>query len=977
MIERKLKSCLAVLCCWMIALGMSYGQRQISGSVTDSETGEPLIGATVAAVGAPVGAVTDLDGRYNLRLPDGVTQIRFSYSGYTEQIIAIGASNALDVQLVPGLALQETVVIGYGTVKREDATGAINSVGVNDFNKGPLVAPQELLVGKVAGVQVTPNADPGGGGTIRIRGGSSLSASNDPLIVIDGVPVDNNSVAGDRNALNIVNPNDIETFTVLKDASATAIYGSRASNGVILITTKKGKSDRKIGVDLTANLSISDRINQIDVLSADEFRNLINTRYPDGHPARALLGNANTNWQDEVYQTGIGQEVNLGISGAVAELPYRVSLGYNNRDGILKTDEFQRYTGGLNLSPGFFDNTLQVNLNVKGMLTKNRFGNRGAIGAAAAFDPTQSVLDPSSQFAGYYTWTDTAGNLLTVAPHNPVAMLNLREDRADVNRLITNLQLDYRFWFLKDLRANLNVGYDRSNSDGSVIAPPNASFAFVDGGRNQTYTQEKKNKLLEFYLNYTKDFGSTNLDVMGGYSWQHFYFFDENEATNTAGTKVLDAYNADPREYYLVSLFGRLNYTLYDRVLLTATVRRDGTSRFSKDNRWGLFPSVALGWKVIKDRDGALNSLKLRVSYGETGQQDIGTDLYPYLARYQSSFDNAQYPFGTTYYTTLRPNGYDANIKWEETATYNAGIDYELFDGRVYGSLEYYIRKTTDLLNFIPVPAGTNLTNYITTNVGDLENRGVEFSINTIPYRTSNSTWELGANLTLNKNEITKLTSTDDPNYLGVLTGGISGGVGNTIQIHSVGFPANSFFVYEQVYDANGTPIEGLYVDRNQDGKITQDDRYRYENPVPNAVIGFYSNYRRGNFDIGFGARANIGNFVYNNLQSEGAYYNRLYGSVGYLNNVESHISDIDFTVPQYFSDHFIQDASFLRVDHITAGYNFNNLGKLRKLRVSLSVQNPLLFTKYEGLDPEVFGGIDNNVYPRSRTYMLGVNASF
>lgn len=977
MIERKLKSCLAVLFCWMIALGMAYGQRQITGSVTDSETGEPLIGATVATVGAPAGAVTDVDGKFSLRLPDGVTQIRFSYSGYTEQIIPIGASNVLDVQLVPGLSLQETVVIGYGTVKREDATGAINTVNSKDFNKGALVSPQELIVGKIAGVAVTPNVEPGSGATIRIRGGSSLSATNDPLIVIDGVPVDNGSIAGDRNALNIVNPNDIETFTVLKDASATAIYGSRASNGVILITTKKGKSGRKIGVDLSANVSISDRINEIKVLSADEFRNLINTRYADGHPARALLGNANTDWQSQVYQTGIGQEYNLGFSGAVVQVPYRVSLGYNNRDGVLKTDEFQRFTAGVNLSPSFINNTLQVNVNLKTMKIKNRFGNKDAVWTAISWDPTQPIYEPGNQFGGYNTWTDTLGNLITLAPANPLALLNLKEDRSDVNRLIGNVQLDYRFWFLPDLRANLNVGYDRSTSDGTVKAPSYASFAFVDGGLNTTYTQEKKNELLEFYLNYATSLGRTRLDVMGGYSWQHFYFNDESKSTNTDGSKILRPFNADPREYYLLSLFGRLNYTLYDRYLLTVTVRRDGTSRFAKDNRWGLFPSVALGWKIIDNKDGALNALKLRLSWGKTGQQGISDDLYPYLARYLAGYDNAEYQFGSGFYPTLRPNGYDANIKWEETETYNAGLDYELFDGRLFGSLEYYIRKTTDLINFIPVPAGTNLTNFITTNVGDLENRGVEFSINTIPYRTSNSAWELGANVTLNKNKITKLTATDDPNYLGVFTGGIAGGVGNTIQIHSVGFPANSFFVYEQVYDDKGVPIEGLYVDRNGDGQVTPADRYHYKKPTPDVLLGFYTNYRRGNFDIGVGARANIGNYVYNNIQSDDANYNRLYNSVGYLTNVEKHITDLDIAVPQYFSDHFIQNASFLRFDHITVGYNFNNLGLLKTLHVTASVQNPFVISKYEGLDPEVFSGIDGNIYPRSRTYLLGVNASF
>lgn len=978
MIELKLKSCFAALCCLLFATGMAYGQRQITGSVTDAETGEGLIGVTVAAVGVSAGAVTDYEGNYRLELPDGVTELRFSYTGYAEQTIAVGASNVIDVRMAAGIALQETVVIGYGTVKREDATGAIQTVSAKDFNGGALTSPQELIVGKVAGVVVTPNADPGGGGTIRIRGGSSLSATNDPLIVIDGVPVDNGSVAGDRNPLNIINPNDIETFTVLKDASATAIYGSRASNGVIIITTKKGKSGRDIAVDFGASVSMSTPLNKVDVLSADEFRALINEHFPDGHPARTLLGSANTDWQDEIYRNAIGQEYTLAFSGAVDELPYRVSLGYNNREGILTTDHFDRYTGGLSLSPGLLDNTLQVNFNVKGMFTKNRFGNRDAIGAAAAFDPTKPVRDPSyDRFGGYFTWTQVDSTPNTLSPDNPVALLEQREDRADVSRMLTNLQLDYRLWFLPELRANLNVGYDFSNSKGNIIVPDTAAFAFVDGGLFDRYKQQKENTLLEFYLNYVKNLGNSRLDVMGGYSWQHFFFNDESVSTNLSGSKTLRPFNVSPREYFLVSLFGRLNYTIQDRYLLTATIRRDGTSRYSKDNRWGLFPSVALGWKII-DRDrGFLNSLKLRLSYGETGQQDLGNDLYPYLARYLASFDNAQYQFGNQYYATLRPNGYDANLKWEETTTYNAGLDFAFFNGRVFGSAEYYIRKTTDLINFIPVPAGTNLTNFITTNVGDLENRGFEFSLGTIPYQGANSAWEIGANVTLNKNEITKLTATNDPNYPGVLTGGISGGVGNTIQIHSVGYPANSFLVYEQVYDDQGVPIEGLYVDRDGDGQITPDDRYRLEKPAPDVLIGFYTNYRVGNFDVAVGGRASLGNFVYNNVQSEGAQYNRLYNSTGYINNSISDISDIDFTVPQYFSDHFVQDASFLRFDHITAGYSFNNLGRLQRLRVSAAVQNPFVITDYKGIDPEIFGGIDNNAYPRSRTYVLAVNASF
>ena len=956
-------------------------QRTISGRVTDSETGEALIGATVQVVGTSNGAVADLDGNYRVGLPEGATQIRFSYSGYTEQVLTIGASNVLDAALKPGQLLSELVVIGYGSVKKEDVTGALLTVSPESFNKGAINAPQELIVGKVAGVQVTPSADPGGGGVIRIRGGSSLSASNDPLVVIDGVPIDNNGPAGSRNPLNILNPNDIATFTVLKDASATAIYGSRASNGVILITTKKGALGTGLGVSYAGNVSFSNTLNQVDVLSAADYRTLINTRFADGHPARALLGDANTDWQSEIYQQGVGQDHSLAVSGSTGMLPYRFSMGYTNRNGVLKTDQFERYSGAINLSPGFFDNTLQVNLNIKQMVDKNRFANRGAIGAAVAFDPTQPVLDSESgaDYGGYYTWLQNngSGSPITIATANPLALLNLHDDRASTDRFLTNLQVDYRFWFLRDLRANLNLGYDRSTGSGFVREPANAAFAFSNKGLDRTYNQLKKNSLLEFYLNYVKKLGSSNIDVMGGYSWQHFYFDDYSGSTNAAKTVVIDPGDNNTREYYLLSLFGRANVTVANNLLLTFTLRRDGTSRFSPDNRWGLFPAGAVAYKIVDNKSGTLNSLKLRASYGETGQQDVSNDYYAYLARYQSSTPTAQYQLGSNFYTTLRPNGYDANIKWEQTATYNAGIDYGLFNNRINGSLEYYIRKTTDLLNFIPVPAGTNLTNFIVTNVGDLENRGVEFTLNTVPVKTDKLNWEIGGNITLNKNKITKLTATEDPNYPGVYTGGISGGVGNTIQIHSVDYPASTFYVYEQVYDQTGTPIEGLYVDRNGDGQVTPDDRYRYNNPAPNVLVGFYTGLNIGKFDLSIGGRANIGNYMYNNVQSENAYYNRLYNSSGYLSNVEADVAAIDFTVPQYFSDYFIQNASFLRFDHLTLGYTFAKMNRIRGLRVYATMQNPVLVTQYKGLDPEVFGGIDNNVYPRSRTFVFGVNADF
>lgn len=980
----KLKPFFALVCLVLLGNSFALAQRQISGTVSDGENGEPLIGASVRAVGGTAGAVTDLDGRYTFTLPDGVTRIEVSYTGYATQTVDIGASNVLDVTLVPGLLLEETVVIGYGVVKKEDATGAILAVGTKEFNKGAINSPQELIVGKIAGVQVTPNADPGGGATIRIRGGSSLSANNDPLIVIDGVPVGNEGVGGDRNPLNIINPNDIETFTVLKDASATAIYGSRASNGVIIITTKKGSLKRKIGVDYTNNFSFSSPANRIDVLDANEFRALINDRFADGHPARALLGTANTDWQDQIYRTAFGMDHNLAVAGGIGSLPYRVSLGLTDRDGILKTDNFNRLTGAVNLSPTFMDNRLQVNANLKAMRTKNFFANRGAIGAAVFFDPTKPVLDANSPYGGYFTHLQNDGTPNPLSAVNPVAQLNMQEDISTVNRYVGNVQVDYRFHFLPELRANLNVGYDKSSSEGSVNTPVNYPGGYRrdddgndDGGSSRTYTQERKNELVEFYLNYVKPIGSTKLDVMGGYSWQHFYFEDSSRTVSARNTRVLDPGFFNPREYYLLSLFGRLNYTINDRYLFTFTLRRDGTSRFSPDNRWGMFPSAAFGWKIIDGRAGWMNKLKLRLSYGETGQQDIGADYYPYLARYQSSLPTADYQFGDDFYTTIRPNGYDANIKWEQTSTYNVGLDYEILNGRVYGSAEYYIRKTTDLINFIPVAAGTNLTNFITTNVGDLENRGVELSINTIPVQSSKLTWELGANFTANRNKITRLTATEDPNYRGVATGGIDGGVGNNIQIHSVGFPANSFYVFEQVYSEDGLPIEGLFVDRNGDGQITPADQYRFQKPIADLLVGIYTNITVGRFDLSAGGRASFGNYVYNNGQSNQTAFNNLYQSTGYLNNIQSAYSGIQFNVPRYFSDHFVQDASFLRFDHITLGYNFAKLGFVRNLRIYGSVQNPILVTNYQGIDPEVFNGIDNNLYPRAITYLFGLNASF
>ncbi|MBI1227295.1 MAG: SusC/RagA family TonB-linked outer membrane protein [Bacteroidetes bacterium] len=954
---------------------LAFSQRTISGTVTDGSSGETLIGASILVVGTSTGTVSDVDGTYSLSVPTEATTLRFSYTGYETVDVAIGASNTLDVKMAAGTLLNEVVVIGYGEVKKEDATGSVTEVNSDVFNRGSITAPQELLAGKVAGVQITPSADPGGGAQIRIRGGSSLSASNDPLIVIDGIPLDNGTISGARNVFDFVNPNDIETFTVLKDASATAIYGSRASNGVIIITTKKGKLGQKMKVEYNGNISFSNALETGDVLNASEYTDLINSRFPDGNAARAALGSANTNWQDAIYETGVGHDHNLNVSGGIGPVPYRVSAGYTDKKGILLTDRFQRTTGSINLTPKFIDNRLQVNFSLKGMNTDNHFGNQGAIGAASFFDPTHPIYDENSPYGGYFTWTQNNGDPNVLAPANPLAQLMLRKDVSNVKRFVVSSGFDYRFGFLPELRANLNLAYDKSKGEGTVDVPEYASFAFFDGGVKNTYSQTKENSLLEFYLNYVKDLGQTKVDVMGGYSWQRNYFTDDFTNSNISGTETSSGDNSG--ELFLLSLFGRVNLTFFDRLLLTGTLRSDNSSRFSKDTRQGLFPAAALGFKVVDGNGkGTVSSLKVRLGWGITGQQNIG-DYYVHLPRYLASFENAGYQFGDTFVQTLRPGGYDSKIKWEETTTENVGIDYGFLDERIYGSFEVYQRKTKDLLNFIPVPAGSNLTNYINTNVGDLENKGIEFAINVNPIRSPKMNWDFGFNITANKNKITKLTASDDPAYNGVLTGNISGGVGNTAQIHSVGYPANSFYVYEQVYDEQGVPIEGLYVDRNGDGIVNSDDLYRYEKAAPNYFLGFTSTFTYHNFDFSFAGRANVGNYVYNNVQS-GTSYANLYHPTGYLGNVNSIATYLDFQNPQYLSDYFVQNASFLRIDHVTLGYNFGDMiQKISFLKLFVTVQNPLLITNYEGIDPEVASGLDNNVYPRSRTILFGLNARF
>ncbi len=973
-------------------------EMTISGIVIDAHTGDVLPGVTVSVRNTITGTITSPDGTFHLNANSGDVLV-FSFIGYTSQEVEITNQTNVNVKLEGDvIGVDEVVVIGYGTSKKKDLTGSIQTVSADDFNQGSITSPQELLNGKVAGVQITDGGGaPGSGSTIRIRGGSSLSASNDPLIIIDGVPIDNDDVNGMRNPLNVVNPNDIETFTVLKDASATAIYGSRASNGVILITTKKGKS-AGIQVDYSGKVSVSSPGKKLDILGADEYRIVLEEQYPSNTD---LLGDANTDWQDEIYRNAVSTDHNVAVSGMITDnLPFRASAGYNLSNGILDQSSMKRTTLALNLNPSLFDDHLRINISAKGLNVKNDFSNEDAIGAAVAMDPTQAIKDASfSDYGGYFAWLQSDGTPNSNAPANARALIDQKEDKSVVNRFIGNVQFDYKFHFLPDLRANLNIGTDRSKSedDGGVQTLAGAAWdtdAYLRGGGYSTYTQTKENSLLDFYLQFNKDLASLNsrFDVMGGYSWQHFYTESKDASwfnvADSEGSYENSPASVDKYENYLVSFFGRLNYVMAEKYYLTFTLRNDGSSRFSEDNRWGLFPSVALAWD-IKDESflqnaGALSVLKLKLGYGVTGQQDISTN-YGYFGTYESGESTASYVFyknDGTYtkvpVTTLRPNGYDENLKWEETTTYNVGLDYGFLNNRINGSFDVYLRKTKDLLNTIPVSAGSNLTNELTTNVGSLENKGFEFSMNTIPVKNSDFEWSLSANVTYNKNKITKLTAVDDPDYVGVLTGDISGGTGNTIQINQVGQTANSFYVYRQIYDASGKPIEGLYEDTNGDGTFNESDYYVADSPAPDVMLGISSSLNYKNWDFSFSGRANLGMSVYNNMASNLGYYSRLQTSGEYLNNISKDVYNTGFKNARYFSDYYVQDASFFRMDNITLGYNMASLlGDKVNMRVYATANNVFVITKYDGIDPEVDGGIDNNIYPRPKTYLFGVNVTF
>lgn len=994
----KQKFLLLLLGC-LIPLGVYAQEVAVSGKITDAGDGMGLPGVTVVVKGTHTGTITSATGEYNIRVNAGDV-LQFSFIGFNavERTVEAGVT-IIDVAMTSSVfGMDEVVVIGYGSVRKEDLTGSVTAIDATKLNKGLATSPSDLLAGKIAGVSVTSDGGaPGAGASIRIRGGSSMSASNDPLIVIDGVPVDNSSgINGMANPLASIHSNDIETFTVLKDASATAIYGSRASNGVIIITTKKGaKGDLKVSYD--GSVSVSTKTGTVDVMSGDVFRSYVTDLFGDGSDQVAALGAASTDWQEEIFRTTISSDHNVGFSGAAKEVPFRISLGYTNQEGILKTSAMERTTASLNLNPKLFEDRLNVQVSLKGTYSKSSFADHGSIGSATQFDPTQPVYAQNIYGNGYYMSLKEDGTPIDIGLANPLAVLEERSDNADVYRSIGNLQLDYAFDFIAGLKANLNLGYDISESEGDVVVNDNSPMSWVWGnyksgwGDNRTYSQTKRNTLLDFYLNYNKEVAAHRIDVMGGYSWQRFFREEDNiypyspESAENFGEEFYRDMDDYSTESYIVSFFGRLNYSLMNKYLLTFTLRNDGSSRFSPDNQWGLFPSVALAWRLNNESfmmgQELFSDLKVRLGYGVTGQQSLGQGDYPWMARYSYSQAGANYYFGDTKIPLIRPVAYDENLKWEETTTYNIGLDFGILNNRITGALDVYQRETVDLLNTVAIAAGTNFSNQLLTNVGELTNKGFEFSVTGRPLVGENFNWILNYNIAYNENEITKLTINDDPNYSGVIHGGIDGGTGTNIKIHSLNNPAGSFYVYEQIYDEAGKPIEGAYVDQNKDGAINEEDLIIYKKSSPDITMGFSSQLNYRSWDFNFSLRANLGNYAYNNIQSNREAINGIYDPSGFLKNKVNSAIYTNFEQPRYLSSYYIQEASFLRMDNVSLGYTFDDLGIWRedqRGRISFTVQNPFVITDYKGLDPEFSNdGIDNNIYPHPRVFILGLSLNF
>ena len=992
----------------------AFAQIEVKGHVKDA-TGEAIIGATVRVDGTQEATITDFDGNFVLKANQGA-DITVSYIGYQPATVK-AAPNVVVLLQDDAALLNEVVVIGYGVARKNDLTGSVTALKPDEKNHGMITSAQDMIQGKIAGVNVTNGGGtPGGGATIRIRGGSSLNASNDPLIVIDGLAMDNQGIKGAANPLSMVNPNDIESFTVLKDASATAIYGSRGSNGVIIITTKKGRSNMAPKVSYNGNVSLSVKKKTLDVLNGDEYRKFIIDYYGQDSEAASLLNFGNTDWQSEIFHPAVSTDHSVTVQGGLKNMPYRVSVGYTDQNGILKTGNFQRATASVTLNPSFLDDHLKFNINGKFMYAYNRYANGDAIGDATRVDPTHFPYSSDAMYknyGGYWQWLDSGSSLMdptyptmwnrnTVA--NPLSRLYEKDDRANSYDYMGNVEVDYQIHGFEDLRLHANASGDWANGTQDTDYAPWGPTNFYYG--NSGYSYEKKyNLTFSAYAQYYKDFAKTqHFDIMVGYEWSHNKFegdsyyaglypqttqqvitYDDGTTEPAAGKPYNAKTGIWKSENYLVSFFGRANYIAFDRYMLTATVRRDGSSRFKE--HWATFPSVAFGWKINEEaflkNVKWIYELKLRLGWGKTGQQD-GIGDYNYFASYNVNTTNAdgRYPLvglndeGLLY----RPDAYNQDLKWETTTTTNVGLDFSVFNNRLSGSLDYYYRKTTDLINDASVSAGSNFRNMVRSNIGSLKNSGIEVSLTVRPIQTTDWQWEISTNFTYNKNEITELTGESSI----VMTGGISSGTGNRCQAHSVGHPARSFYVYQQVYDENGLPLEGVYVDRNADGVINDSDRYFYKSPAAPYIAGLSSRLQYKNWDFGFSLRANFDNYVF--WDKEAGYSNvskRYDSSFGYLQNVIPGAVERNWsTYDHALSDYFVHNASFLKCDNITLGYSFDSLfkgGKYNGLsgRVYASATNVFTITKYEGIDPEVESGIDNNMYPRPLTIQVGLNLNF
>ncbi len=955
-----------------------YAQEiTVTGMIVD-ELNEPLIGVTVLAEGSSQGTTTGIDGDFTLKVPSSIRNLQLSFIGYQPALVAIPASRVIRYKMEPlTQQLNDVVVVGYGTQRKSDLTGSVSSISKDDFNGGLISSPEQLINGKVSGVQImSQSGSPTSGSTIRIRGGASLNASNDPLIVLDGVPLETGGISGNSgNFLSLINPNDIENMTILKDASSTAIYGSRASNGVILITTKKGNSGRP-KINFSTTNSIQTKTKNADMLSISEFRDVVNTQGNDAQ--KALLGNANTDWNDEIYKTAFGTDNNLSVAGSIASfLPYRVSVGYYYQDGILKKDNAERYTGSITLNPSFFKDHLKVTVNAKGSINNNTFADQNSIWGASTFNPTLPVYSGSDLFGGYTEAIDNTGTPVTNGVRNPLGSINQYHSTSKIKRFVGNFDVDYKFHFLPELSAHATLGGDFAQGKGHIYMPAEAATYYTTGGRDYRYgPQDNSNKLFTAYLNYSNysERLKSNIEATAGYDFQKWTSKTKAYSElNTEGVAQSTTAATDQR-HTLLSYYGRLNYTFDSRYILTATVRRDGTSRFNQDNRWGTFPSVALGWRVHEESFmrgfTALDNLKLRASYGKTGQQD-GIGNYSYLPVYTYSQIGAQYLFGNTFLNTYRPEAYVSDLKWETTTSYNVGFDFGVLQNKLSGSFDYYTRKTKDLLATVPSPAGTNFDKSILTNVGNVDSKGIEVTLNARPIDTKDFTWDLSFNMTWQDVKIKNLSLVKGTKMMNTLAGPTIDSY--HFQVLSEGYTPYMFYVYHQLYDTSGKPIEGAYADLNGDGQINSDDRYRYHSPAPDYILGFSTSLRYKKWNLGMSFRSNIGNYVYNGMaMNSGAWSTMSYNSYQ-LNNLSSSYLETGFKNRQYLSDYYVENASFLKMDNVTLTYNFGKVAKNCSLYVSGMVQNVFTITKYSGVDPEVPNGMDSSFYPRPRTFSVSI----